>query len=141
MLALPVAPPLTPTPVWGNPEHHVTLGELIKALELADRFFCNLNPVFAEDGYGGRIDVGRFTSYRGAYDELAIVPTPSVCVVEDMLARARQANGALFTGYKGGEYRMGLSTPLWVAAWGSLGLAVTDIVISQSLFILKLRED
>ena len=127
--------------MWGSPEHQVTLGELIKALEVADRFFCNLSPVFAEDENGGRVDLGSFISYRGAYDELAIVPAHSVCVVEDMLQRARQANGATFMGYKGGEFRMDLSTPLWVAPWGSLGLAVTDIVISQSLFILKLRED
>lgn len=60
-------------------------------------------------------------SYRGYYDQLAIDyedepkewPT-----VAKLLVTLKAADGATFTGYKGGEYCMDSRTPLWVSHYG-----------------------
>lgn len=89
------------------------LGDIIEALEQAPPDaavvfdFCGFTP----DG----ID-----SWRGVYSDLAIgcgerhrhVP------VRDFLNVLRDADGKVFTGYKGGDYRMGLETPVWVSNYG-----------------------
>ena len=62
-------------------------------------------------------------SYRGYYDHLAI----GYCMrddngyyktVADLLDALRAANGKTFSGYKGGDFVMGLHTPVWVSNWG-----------------------
>lgn len=59
-------------------------------------------------------------SYRGDYRELAFSPTSNVTVGE-MLAAARSAVGATYQGYKGGEFRMDLLTPCYIAGIGDYG--------------------
>ena len=63
-----------------------------------------------------------FASYRGYYDQLALEWGPpkydEAVTVKDMLADAQRALTETFHGYKGGEYRMNLRTPLWVDNWG-----------------------
>jgi hypothetical protein len=60
---------------------------------------------------------GEPMSYRGYYDNLAFEPVVRT-TVGDMLAHARSAVGQVFTGYKGGRYRMTERTPVWVAPYG-----------------------
>lgn len=86
----------------------MNLGELIDRLSALDP-----HTVFP-NGFGEP------HSWRGAYDELAFQPENNV-TVEKMLTHARAANGAEFTGYKGGNYRMRLHTPVHIAAWGFYG--------------------
>jgi hypothetical protein len=100
----------------------MTLGELIARLEACApskvvRFpFCSVSPA----------DVG---SYRGYYDQLAVEWTDeSVMTVADFLTLLRNAVGATFEGYKGGEYRMTRDTPVWVANYGrSDGTGITGV--------------
>lgn len=61
---------------------------------------------------------GEPMSYRGYYDELAFEPVESTTFGE-MLTHARNALGATFTGYKGGDYKMGEYTPCWIAEYGT----------------------
>lgn len=74
-------------------------------------------------------------SYRGYYDELAFEPAKGV-TVREMLACAEGCLGHVFTGYKGGEYRMGPYTEVHLAKWGSSSpgaLAVLlDVVLEPS---------
>lgn len=99
----------------------LTLGELIDEISLAEpaatvQFdFCYLVPTTVK-------------SYRGYYDHLAIGwsdngELPSVL---EVLNNLREAVGEVFVGYKGGEYRMGLHTPVWVANYGETGSAAID---------------
>lgn len=84
----------------------MTLGELIRALE-------------AEDG--AKVLPDGFTnphSWRGDYMELAFEPATNV-TVGAMLADARRALGATFTGWKGGEYTMGEYTDCWLCEQGT----------------------
>lgn len=102
--------------VWGT----TTLGSLINALKRCNADadvefdFCYLAPT-------------KVNSYRGYYDHLALGWTdkhdgpgywPKVSA---LIAELESAIGKTFTGYKGGEYRMNGSTPLWVANYGQTG--------------------
>lgn len=64
-----------------------------------------------------------FGSYRGIFSELSVGfefdgqgPT-----IHDFIADIKQANGTTFHGWKGGDYTMGLDTPVWVANQGNAG--------------------
>lgn len=72
-------------------------------------------------------------SYRGYYEQLAIGYTNESgveCTVEDLLKRCKDMLGAKVTGYKGGEYFVGETTPMWVAntseAGGTAIIGVND---------------
>lgn len=69
-------------------------------------------------------------SYRGYYEQLAIACGPSrehSTKVGDLLTILREAVGKTFTGYKGGEYRMTESTPVWLANYGETGTRCTGV--------------
>ena len=104
------------------------LGELIAKLEaLEDRTqtvsfaFENAVPT-------------HLSSWRGSYNELALnfsfeenAPT-----VEDLIKRLKQAVGATYQGYKGGEFLMGKTTPVWVANYGNSGnTGITDVIQTE----------
>jgi len=96
----------------------VRLGELIEALESAPQ------DLWIVDGFG------EADSYRGDYAELRFEPK-SPALVSDMLADARKAVGATYTGYKGGEYTMGLGTPVNIAGYGEC--------MDESLYVTRDR--
>lgn len=86
----------------------MTLGRLIGELEALppDRLIVGL---------------GKPMSYRGYYCDLAFDPTDAPEPVSALLARCRNAMGKVFEGYKGGDYMMGATTPVWVARYGDCG--------------------
>ena len=60
-------------------------------------------------------------SYRGYYCDLAFEPSSELRTAGEMLAMCRACMGQEFTGYKGGEFMMGKSTPVWIAHYGDTG--------------------
>lgn len=86
----------------------MTLGELITALEAADR--DHIAPL----GFGEPM------SYRGDYAELAFEPAENV-TVGSMLANARSALGRTFEGYKGGEFTMNEYSACYINRYGESG--------------------
>jgi hypothetical protein len=114
----------------------LTLGELIEKLEkivaksddseMTVRFdFEYLAPL-------------KFTSWRGAYKELAINwseenDITAVC----FLKICKEAIGGQFDGYKGGLYIMGNNTPIWVANSHNVGnTALIDVEDKGYIVIL-----
>lgn len=83
----------------------MTLGQLIEVLSEFD-------PNRLVIGFG------RVRSYRGYYSDLAFEPVESHGTVASLLHMARECLGRTFQGYKGGDYVMGESTPLWFSEWG-----------------------
>lgn len=63
------------------------------------------------------VNLGEAHSYRGYYDQLSFEPTEGITAAQ-ALKEAEQANGRTFTGYKGGDYVMGLDTMCWASPWG-----------------------
>lgn len=87
----------------------MTLGELITALEeLPD------DTEIKGLSYS-------FCSYRGYYSDLAIEKGISCATAGTLLTACNEIMGQELTGYKGGEYMMGVSTPVWVADYGETG--------------------
>ena len=78
-------------------------------------------------------------SYRGFYDELAFVPAENV-TIGSMLECAREALGKTYTGYKGGCYKMGEYTNVWLAEWGSTGEPISVATLEASLLIRKYHD-
>lgn len=79
----------------------------------------------------------RIDSWRGVYAELALNfvdndrggSNEKEMTVSEFLEMMKGVVGKEFTGYKGGEYTMSNSTPVWVANYGNSGnTAVIDIV-------------
>lgn len=59
-------------------------------------------------------------SYRGRYDELAFEPAHNV-PVKTMLDMCKGCVGAVFQGYKGGDFPMRKDTLVNLATWGNCG--------------------
>ncbi len=99
----------------------LTLGEMILKLEaIADKS----KPVVFDEQYH---PIG-LDSWRGSYAELAFeyVQTGKKLSVEELLKKCRDAIGATFYGYKGGEFVMGKTTPVWVANYGDASGFIGD---------------
>jgi hypothetical protein len=87
--------------------------------------------------YVGDEPAGPLGSYRGYYNQLTIYraggrghggnATP--VTVAELLADARDADGKIFTGYKGGDYTMDLDTTVWADDYSmAYGTAIAELV-------------
>ena len=102
----------------------LTLGELTNQMESLD------SELIVKVDFNGQFP-DALDSYRGYYDQLAICcgRPKSVAAFLDIL---RRADGQEFTGYKGGEFTMHSSTPMWVSEYGEcsdravMGVTVLD---------------
>lgn len=86
----------------------MTLGKMISALEamITDKQVQRL---------------GHLHSYRGYYSDLAFEVKPGTMNAQDLTGLCREAMGKVYEGYKGGDYMMGESTPMWIAEYGCCG--------------------
>ena len=98
----------------------MTLGELIKFLKSKDR--KKIVPLGFDNPH----------SYRGYYEELAFEPALNISV-EEMLDCAKEALGNTYEGYKGGIYKMGNSTDVWLAEYGHCGESIGPILLKYML--------
>lgn len=127
-------------------KEHVLLGELIVILKA-----CQPNAIVL---YNSPIGVEfcfptlKACSYRGYYQDLCLIPESvySEIRVEEFLKLLEDCVNMEFTGYKGGEYVMGYTTPLWVAPYGNTGMKVVSANQiktdgTTSFVIITLKED
>jgi len=64
---------------------------------------------------------GSFDSYRGYYEHLALSTNPpgsTGVTVQGLIIKLSDCLGQFFTGWKGGEFLMTESTPLWISEPG-----------------------
>lgn len=66
-------------------------------------------------------------SYRGYYSDLALQPDDDWTTAAKALQMCREALGQKMVGYKGGEFLMTESTPVWLATYGSCGQKILSI--------------
>jgi len=95
----------------------MTLGAMISALEPLDP---SLSIYFDFCGFGP----GGFMSYWGYYNHLAVdfkEPDRPKDTVGNFLRRCKNALGETFEGYKGGDFVMDETTPVWVDRYGHGG--------------------
>jgi hypothetical protein len=104
--------------------YHLTLGKAIDILAKTDP---NRPVKVISDG---NHSLGPVDSYRGYYVDLAFTPI-NINHAGAVLKNLREALGAMFEGYKGGEYVMTEKTPLWIAEYGDASeIAVMDFVVT-----------
>lgn len=100
---------------------HLALGELIERLKAEDP------AKRVRLGFNGP------HSYRGYYHDVAFGAARSVTVGE-MLADAESAMGAVFQGWKGGDYTMGEWTSCWlVMEEGDCGESIGAVLLELLL--------
>ena len=114
----------------------LSLGELILKLEaITDRNllvcfdFCNASPT-------------SLMSWRGIYAELCLGFTmdPTQITIGQLLVKLKGAIGATYMGYKGGDYVMERTTPMWVANYGGSGsTAIVNVLTDGYQAILETR--
>ena len=102
-------------------DYHLTLGEAIEFIAKAPRSYVVVFDYNNESP-------GKEMSYRGYYSDLSFETNNGEPKTVDEFDH--QLNGALdqeYTGYKGGEFRMGADTPLWQSPYGTIGRAIVGI--------------
>ena len=93
----------------------MTLGKLIAALE-------------AIPGESPVANLRAAHSYRGYYSDLAFELAAGTRPAGELLAECREAMGAVFQGYKGGDFPMHANTPVWVSEYGCCGERMMSII-------------
>lgn len=100
------------------------LGEFISKLK---KFDSNYNVYVKYEGTP--MGVHMLHSYRGFYRMLALEPTEKFETVRELSYTLYDANDAIFTGYKGGEYSMDEDSWLFISPYGEASrMAITDVV-------------
>lgn len=61
-------------------------------------------------------------SYRGYYIDLAFEHEKGQRLAVELLNECKEAIGKVFNGYKGGDFIMDESTPIWIAWYGCSGV-------------------
>ena len=113
-------------------KYHLTLGKLISALaampdDAVVRFDHGASP-------------GVLDSYREYYSDLAFESMGKPVTVDSLLVYARAALGCEYRGYKGGDYMMTQTTPLWNAEYGDCGLAIIGCHVDGDALILETKQ-
>mgnify|MGYP001607367860 CR=1 FL=1 len=115
-------------------DYHLTLGKAIAMLEslptdMQVKFDCG--PVAPYDPH----------SYRGYYSDLAFERGNDTVLVSDFLSQCRAALGAVFEGYKGGDFTMDNDTPLWASEYGRCsGIAIIDLQVREGMAVLVTKQ-
>jgi len=103
----------------------LTLGELISKLEKTTDKTSKNKGVYFDFCHTVPIGIG---SYRGYYDQLAIEwgggnnrGVEGELNLLEFIKLLKETEGKTFEGYKGGQFKMGLETPVWVANYSCVG--------------------
>lgn len=114
--------------------YHLTLGELISALEKVDP---NLRAVDRDTAKG----VCNPHSYRGYYSDLSLEPSDEIKTVKHLLDELNSVFGHTLTGYKGGEFLMDDDTPLWISHYASSSnKAIIAVEIQRDVLYLITKD-
>ena len=93
-------------------DYHLTLGAAIRELSMMPKPYV---VAFDFNNYSP----GEEQSYRGYYSDLALEPESNEPkTVEALLHQLKAALDKEYMGYKGGDFLMDGSTPLWVSKYG-----------------------
>ena len=114
----------------------LSLGELILKLEVVRDKSLN---VYFDFEYARPTHLH---SWRGSYDEIALSFKfdGEVLNVERLLVMLKSAIGTKYVGYKGGDFVMGKTTPVWVSNYGNSGnTAVVGVLNPEYVIILETK--
>lgn len=108
----------------------LTLGELLDEL----RTFNPLLPVVYED----HKSPGDPHSYRGYYQDLSFQDREDgTASTSEFIKVLENCIGKTFEGWKGGEFTMDRTTPLWRAYEGDCGVAMVSVEATNQAAVIK----
>ena len=85
---------------------------------------------------------GKFNSYRGYYDNLALDCRKTRCKVSSILKKASGCINRALEGYKGGKYIMTKNTHLWYSEYGDVScIKITHITVEHGMAIIHTLND
>lgn len=106
--------------------YHLTLGKLREIAEsYPEARFVLLGGDHSE---GVAETIGDPHSYRGYYADCSFETVQETKRGREIAAMCDTIERNVYEGYKGGEYRYGPETPLWVAPYGCTGSALVGAV-------------
>ena len=120
-----------------NFEKLLTLGELTDELQkVVDADGADKMVITTGGTY-----VAGFSSYRGYYEELAIIPSGAYSsnhlTAGELLEKAKKVDGTRLTGWKGGKYLMTRENALWLSHTGECtGIGVEKIEETKYYVVL-----
>ena len=114
-------------------QYHLTLGKLIEYLSK-----CREDKEVKLD-IGGTL--GKEHSYRGYYSDLAFSLVYEEMTAGKLLKKCKKILNSEYTGYKGGEYIMDASTPLWISDYGvASSFAVIGLYHNDGICYLQTKK-
>ena len=114
--------------------YHLTLGEAIEQLA---KFPKRYVVAFDTTNLSPHDEM----SYRGYYCDLAFDEIDEPRTVEEFAEQLKGALGQKYTGYKGGDFRMDSSTPLWVSAYGDAsGIALMSMHVVEDHVVIVTKK-
>ena len=114
-------------------QYHLTLGQLIEVLESVG---ADTVVVFSDSGQHPKA----LMSYRGYYSDLCFDETTEPVTAKSLLTICEDALDEPFQGYKGGDFLMDASTPLWVSSYGSASSrAIVDYTRNEGVLVLDVK--
>lgn len=108
----------------------LTLGEIVAKLEAIEAAHTDKEDFWVRYDFGS-LTPTKLMSWRGVYAELALgyEDGKNWPKITDVLDELKSGIGKTFEGYKGGDFKMGRGTPVWVANYGDSGnTAIVDIL-------------
>lgn len=120
----------------------MVLGDIIR---ICDEEVCPTDRVVLAGAVGDRYYPVGFCSYRGNYSHLCLIPqdageaVPHPKVLRsaaELRQAALDAVGTEFEGWKGGDFLMGMDTPVWVAQEGDCGPALVSWIYDGGELVL-----
>lgn len=81
-------------------------------------------------------------SYRGYYSDLAFERVEGETMTAGaLLSMCKECMDKTFEGYKGGDFVMDEKTPIWISQYGSTGVKIIDLDVSDSSCIKFATEE
>lgn len=114
----------------GDNYEQLSLGELQdKLLEFGPKLIVRF--------VGTELSPCEASCYRGLYDELAINYSTEDINVFEFIQLLKKVHSKTYTGYKGGEYQMWSTTPVWAARDCSdySQLAIVSVFLSEDSIV------
>ena len=114
--------------------YHLTLGGAIEQLA---KFPKRYVVTFDETNLSPHEEM----SYRGYYSDLAFDEINEPKTVEAFAHQLSAALGQEYTGYKGDEFLMDASTPLWVSEYGGAsGIALMSMHVAEDRVVIVTKK-
>lgn len=122
--------------VVNNEDQQLSLGNLIEDL-------CAFPEHMVVKFVGTDYSPSKTSCYRGYYEDLALNYSNEDKTVKEVLQILKDTIGKVYTGYKGGEYKMQRFTRVWAArdSGNCSNMKITSVFLDEGVVLLGTVEE